>query len=96
MTSWQIALWGISGLAVLTALYGLHRFCLKLEERGWLYYKHKKPTSSLMSSFVALQQFIEPPVRYVHHVKEQKRHHSEEEAAGQKGETDEDEIPKSD
>jgi hypothetical protein len=56
----------VGGLA---ALYGFHRSCLSLEKHGWLYYKHKKPTSSPASSFVALQQILEPPVQHVLHVK---------------------------
>jgi len=60
------------------ALYGFHRLCLWLEKRGWLYYKHKNPTSSPASCFVALQQFLEPPTQHVHQVKEEKRHQANE------------------
>jgi hypothetical protein len=44
-----------SGLAT---LYGLSRLGLWLEKRGWLFYKHKKPTSSAASCFVVLQQVL--------------------------------------
>ena len=83
MGFWQAALWGLLGVGGLAALYGLHRLCLRLEERGWLYYKHKKPSSSAISSFVALQNMLEPPTQHVLQAKEQKRYHGEEEAPGQ-------------
>src|SRR5437867_1480853 len=83
MDLWQALFWGAMGLVGLAALYGLHRLCLWLEERGLLYYKHKKPSSSAASCFVALQQFLEPPSQHVLHVKEEKRHPAEEDAGGQ-------------
>jgi hypothetical protein len=54
-----------------------------LERHGWLYYKHKKPTSSPISCFVALQQVLEPPTQHILQIKEKKRHHAEEEVPGQ-------------
>jgi hypothetical protein len=74
----HVLLWSLLIVGGLAALYGFHRLCLWLEKRGWLYYKHKKPTSSPASSFVALQQFLEPPTQHVHQVKEEKRHQAEE------------------
>ena len=52
-------------------LYGLHRLALHLENKGLLYYKHKRPSSSVMSSFVALHQMIEPGTKNVITVGEQ-------------------------
>ena len=66
----------------LAALYGLHRLCLKLEEQGYLYYLHKQPDSSAASSFVALQQALDPTAEHVFHVQEERRSRSEDEAAG--------------
>jgi hypothetical protein len=74
----QVLLWSLLIVGGLAALYGFHRLCLWLERRGWLYCKHKKPTTSPASSFVALQQVLEPPVQHFLHVKEEKRHHGEE------------------
>jgi hypothetical protein len=51
----------------------LHRLCQYLEARGWLYYQHKKPSSSPASCFVALQKALEPKSRHVFHVAEAKR-----------------------
>jgi hypothetical protein len=76
----HVLLWSLLIVGGPAALYGFHRLCLWLEKRGWLYYKHKKPTSSPASSFVALQQFLEPPTQHVLHVKEEKRHQAVEEA----------------
>jgi hypothetical protein len=72
-----VLLWGLAIAGGAAAVYALHRFCLWLEKRGWLYYKHKKPSSSAASSFVALQQVLEPPTRHVLHVKEEKCRHAE-------------------
>jgi hypothetical protein len=43
----------------------LHYFCLWLERRGLLFYMHRKPSSSAASSFVAMQQVIEPSTRQI-------------------------------
>jgi hypothetical protein len=83
MEWWQGLVGAMLVVAGLGALYGLHRVCLWLEARGLLYYWHKKPSSSAAACFVALQQALEPPTRHVQHVKEEKRHHSEEDGAGQ-------------
>ena len=82
MTFWNAVLWCLIGISGLAALYGLHCLGLWLEKRGWLFYKHKKPSSTGISCFVALQQVLEPPIQHVLHVKEQKRHHAEEGVPG--------------
>jgi hypothetical protein len=85
MSFWNVVLCGLIVVSGLATLYGLHRLGLWLEGRGWLFYKHKKPTSGAASCFVALQQVLEPPIQHVLHVKEQKRHHVEEGVRGQGG-----------
>jgi hypothetical protein len=84
MGVWHAVLAVLFIVGGLAALHRLHRFCLWLEDHGWLYYKHKKPSSSAASCFVALQQVVEPRQHFVQ-VQEEKRHHAEEEAPG-KGE----------
>jgi hypothetical protein len=64
------------------ALYGLHRLCLWLEERGHLYYKYKKPSGG-GGWAGALQEFYQPQVHHVLQVKGEKRHHAENEAPGE-------------
>jgi hypothetical protein len=56
MTAWHLLL----VVPAAAALYGMHW----LEDRGWLYYCHKKPESSPATMWVGLQQFIEPGVRH--------------------------------
>jgi hypothetical protein len=76
-------LWGLVIVGGAAAVHGLHRLCLWLEQRGWLYYKHKKSAGSAAGSLVALQQALEPQTRHVFQIKEEKRHHAEEEAPGE-------------
>jgi hypothetical protein len=45
---------------VLAGLYALHRFCLRLEEPGYLYNWRKKPKGGGASMFMPLQEFLEP------------------------------------
>ena len=83
MSGWHIVVVFLALAGLPATLYGLHRLCLWLEARGWLYYKHKKPDSSPASCFVALQNVLEPPARHALHVKDEKRHHAEDEGPGQ-------------
>ena len=53
--------WGLIVVGGLGAVYGLHRLGLWLEKRGWLFYKHKKPTSSAAT--------VRPPARHADMVK---------------------------
>src|SRR6266404_5691193 len=73
-------LWALVVLGAVAALIGLDRLCLWLEDRGWLYYRRKKPSSSPASSWVALQQFIEPGVKHVIQIKQGKRSEEDEKA----------------
>jgi hypothetical protein len=68
MTAWHILFGGLALLLVAAALYSLDRLGLWLEERGWLYYRRKKPSSSPHSMWVAMQQFLEPGVKHVREV----------------------------
>ncbi len=56
----QFWLWTIGLLAAPFLLWALHRFCLRLEERGYLYYLHKKPSPGGPSVFFGMQEFIQP------------------------------------
>ena len=58
-------LWILVIVAAPPILYGLHRYCLYLEDRGYLYYLHKKPQSSGSSMFNPLQEIIQPQIRHV-------------------------------
>ncbi len=71
MNPWSSLLWGMAILGGLAALYGLHRLALWLEQRGHLYYLHKKPSGSAAGSFVALQKIIEPQSQHVLSIQEE-------------------------
>lgn len=74
--------WCVAGIATLAGLYALHRWLLRLEARGVIYYWHKRPEGSSAGSFVALQKFIEPTAHHIHQVKEQARPHADRDAGG--------------
>jgi hypothetical protein len=77
MSIWQWLIVGLLGLAIVPALWLLDRLGLWLEQRGWLYYRKKKPSSSPMSAWVALQQAIEPSVRQVVQIGEERKSEQE-------------------
>src|SRR5262245_4560367 len=83
MNLWYVFLTVLVLIGGVAGLYGLHRLGLWLEERGWLYYKHKKPDGGTTSCFVAVQEVLEPQITHVLEIKEQKRHHSDRIAPGQ-------------
>jgi hypothetical protein len=84
VTLWHWLGYGGAALGALAGLFGLHRLCLWLEARGWLYYRDKKPESSAASCWVGLQQIVEPGTRHVLQLKQEKRTVESEEAAGQR------------
>jgi hypothetical protein len=66
----------------LGALYGLHRLALSLEERGYLYYRHKSSKGGAVGGFVAFQRIIEPQVQHVLKIKEEKQADDEGDPSG--------------
>jgi hypothetical protein len=82
MNTWHWLTVGLVGIGMIPAPWLLDRLGLWLEERGWLYYRNRKPTSSPMSAWVGMQQFIEPGVKHVVQVGQE--HLSEEDAAAKK------------
>ena len=62
-------------------IYCLHRLCLYLEQRGYIYYLHTKPQGSGGGGvFLDLSELIQPSVRHVIEVKEDR--HIQHDAAG--------------
>src|SRR5262249_53533496 len=59
---------------VIAAVYGMHRLCLWMEKRGWIYYKNKKPDLSTGGGFFALQEFIEPRTKHVYQIRDERLH----------------------
>jgi hypothetical protein len=59
----KLAFWAA---AVICLLYALHRTALWMERKGWIFYKHTKPSSSAMSNaFMQVQAMFEPAAEYV-------------------------------
>lgn len=45
-------------------LLGLHRLAVWAEERGWVYYRHRRPSrSALGRAFLEVQSMLEPEKR---------------------------------
>ena len=80
MEAWHWLVWPALAIAAVAALFGLDRIGLWLQDRGWLYYRRKRTSSSPMSSWVAMQQIIEPGVRHVVEVKHHQQSEKEREA----------------
>ena len=78
MQDWPGWLWVAVPFGIALAVFVLDRLGLWLEDRGLLYYRRKKPSSSPLGAFVALQQFIEPGSRHVQEVGQNKRVESQE------------------
>ena len=82
MNTWTLLFWIGCALIGATGLYALHRLALWLEERGHLYYLHKKPKGGAAGCFVAFQQAIQPEVQHVIHIKEERSLRGDESGAG--------------
>ncbi len=52
-------------VAVVVALYALHRLALWAEERGWIYYRRRTGRGTLGRAFLEVQSLIEPGQRQV-------------------------------
>jgi hypothetical protein len=81
--TWTVLYWTGCIAGGVGGLYALHRLALHLEERGHLYYVHRKPKSSGLGSFVALQRALEPQVQHVIRITEESHLHGEEGGSGQ-------------
>ncbi|MDH3398834.1 MAG: hypothetical protein OEM81_13530, partial [Acidimicrobiia bacterium] len=54
----------IAALAVL--MYGTHRLLLHAEQRGWVYYKHKRaPAGAGSLAFMELMKIYRPEIEHV-------------------------------
>jgi hypothetical protein len=64
-------------LLVVLGLAGLHRLALWMERKGWLYYKHEKPSSNrLGNAFLEIQSILEPGKKII--IEEREREKKEE------------------
>lgn len=73
MILWYLLL-GVIGIALLVLLlWGLHHGALWLEERGLLFYRHRKPGGT-SSGWLGIQEFVEPQVKHVVEAREEHEH----------------------
>ena len=72
----KIFLW-IAGAVI--ALFLLDKILLKMEARGWIYYRKKKPSrSSLGNAFLEIKSFLEPSKKeLVEVMKDEKKEQAE-------------------
>jgi hypothetical protein len=84
MEAWQWLLVGLAAVAIVPALWLLDRLGLWLEDRGLLFYRKRKPTSSPITSLVAMQQFLEPGVQHVIQAGQERRVEDAEGASGKR------------
>ncbi|MDY0232101.1 MAG: hypothetical protein RBR88_06430 [Candidatus Saccharicenans sp.] len=55
-------------------LFGLDRWLLFMEGRGWIYYRKKKPNSSALSNAcLEVQKLLEPSKKYVVQIKKDEK-----------------------
>lgn len=58
-------------MLIIISLYFADRICLWLERRGWLYYRRKKPESSILgNAFLDLQTILNPSAQYIIEMKQ--------------------------
>jgi hypothetical protein len=83
--SLTLVLWVFVAVAIVPGLYALHRLGLWLEDRGYIYYWHKKPKGGggAVGSFVAFQRMIEPQAEHVIQVSRVNHLAGDEGASGQ-------------
>jgi len=76
---------------VLAGLYGLHRLLIRMEDRGWIYYRKAGSGGSVSRAVGELQSLLEPGQR--HAVEERRAERSEQRekgdppGGGEKGQT---------
>ena len=67
---WLLAI--LAALLLPAALYLLHRLLLKMERRGWIYYRSEKPRGTMGSVFSGFETFVHPEIRYVQQERDQR------------------------
>ncbi len=68
----MIAFWLIlSAAAGGLMLYGLHRGCCYLEDRGYMYYRKKRAGTTSGSVFQELDRLTRPSVQHVEQVRDE-------------------------
>jgi hypothetical protein len=52
-------------------LYGLHKLCVRLEERGLLYYRRRSPGGGVSHALMELDRIVRPTVQHVREVEDE-------------------------
>lgn len=65
--------WVLIAMAVAASLYALHRLAVYLEDWGFIYYRRKRPAGGGSPSYCPFQEMIQPQVRHVMEVEEQRQ-----------------------
>lgn len=66
-------LWVLIAAAAAAGLYALHRLAIYLEDWGYIYYRRKRPTSGGSPVYCLFQEMIQPQIRHVIEVEEQRQ-----------------------
>ena len=68
--------------SIVVAIYLLHRLALWAESRGWIHYRHRRPSSSsLGNAFLEVQNLVDPAKRAV--LEERRREVGEQDESGE-------------
>ncbi|MCX6554206.1 MAG: hypothetical protein NTZ12_04200 [Candidatus Aminicenantes bacterium] len=64
----------IIAVAIILGMVGLHLLALWMERKGWIYYKHNKPSrSSLGNAFLEVQSILEPNKKHIIEIKKEQK-----------------------
>jgi hypothetical protein len=69
----------IIALAIIGGGVLLHVLALWMERKGWIYYKHNKPSSNALgNAFLEVQSILEPNKKHIIEVKKEDKKQNEE------------------
>ncbi|MCU0276734.1 MAG: hypothetical protein MUF02_07785 [Acidobacteria bacterium] len=71
--------WIILSAGIVSGFVLLHVLALWMERKGWIYYKHTKPSrSALGNAFLEVQSILEPNKKYIIELKKEDKKQNEE------------------
>lgn len=69
----------VIAVAILLGGMLLHLLALWMERKGWIYYKHNKPSSNALgNAFLEVQSILEPDKKHVIEIKKEQKKANEE------------------
>lgn len=64
----------VIAVAIISGSVLLHLLALWMERKGWIYYKHNKPSrSSLENAFLEVQSILEPNKKHIIEIKKEQK-----------------------